>query len=581
MNQEIVWEFSPVIDEEKTKRLQKELSIPFVIAKLLVNRGVDDYEKAKKFFRPSLKDLHNPFLMEDMDVAVDRVLLAIDKGEKILIYGDYDVDGTTSVALMYSYLRKLTPHIEHYQPDRYTEGYGISFQGVEYAKEHHFSLVISLDCGTKAVDKIAKANEYNIDFIIADHHTPGEKLPDAKAILNPKKTSCSYPFKELCGCGIGFKLIQAIQEKRQQPFEEILSYLDLVAIAIGADIVPLVEENRVLAYYGLKQIEKTPRIGIKTMLESAKKTHDITVSDLVFKVAPRINAAGRIASARKAVELLLSESEEVAKEWTTLINAYNDERKEIDKTITQEALEILNSPEYKDKKSTVVSSDKWHKGVVGIVASRLIETHYKPTIVLVEQDGMATGSARSVKGFDVYQAINQCGHLLERFGGHKYAAGLSLKLENLEAFKNSFEEIVKNTISEEQEQQTITIEAELTPEDFRLDSSTSIFPKFYRLLKQMAPFGPKNMRPVFVMRNLLDTGYSRVVGEEHLKFNLKSATNGMFFNGIGFGLGHKINELSTEQPIDIAFQVDENNYMNLIELQLLIKDFKPTVDKKE
>ncbi len=575
MNQEIVWEFSPVKDEEKMKRLQKELSIPFVIAKLLVNRGVDDYEKAKKFFRPSLKDLHNPFLMEDMDLAVERVLTAVERNEKILVYGDYDVDGTTSVALMYSYLRELTPHIEHYQPDRYTEGYGISFQGVEYAKQYNFSLVIALDCGTKAVDKIAKANEYGIDFIIADHHTPGEKLPEAKAILNPKKTSCSYPFKDLCGCGIGFKLIQAIQEKRKLPFEDILTYLDLVAIAIGADIVPLIKENRVLAYHGLKQIEKTPRIGIKTMLESAKKTRDITVSDLVFKVAPRINAAGRIASAGKAVKLLLSESEEDAKEWTTLINSYNEERKEIDKTITQEALELLSSPEYKNKKSTVVSSDKWHKGVVGIVASRLIETHYKPTIVLVEQDGIATGSARSVKGFDVYKAINQCSHLLERFGGHKYAAGLSLKLENLEAFKVAFEESVKHAISEEQEQQTITIEAELTPEDFKLDSSTSIFPKFYRLLKQMAPFGPQNMRPVFMMRNLLDTGYSRVVGEDHLKFNLKSVTNGMFFNGIGFGLGHKISELSSNQLIDIAFQVDENNYMNLVELQLLVKDFKP------
>jgi single-stranded-DNA-specific exonuclease len=499
------WEVAPLTNPTKIKEIKEALNVPEIVANLLVNRGIDSFEKAKTYFRPQLSTLHDPFLMEDMAIAVDRINEALANNEKILVYGDYDVDGTTSVALVYSYLKKLTPHIDHYQPDRYTEGYGVSFQGVEYAKENNFSLIIALDCGTKAVDKIAKANEYGIDFIIGDHHTAGEELPKAKAILNPKKTTCNYPYKELCGCGIGFKLIEALAIKNNYNIEDVYSLLDLVAIAIGADIVPITGENRVLAYYGLKQIAKTPRLGIKTMLELANKKGEITISDLVFTVAPRINAAGRIDSARNAVELLLSENKEDANSWGDIVNKYNSERKEIDKDITTEALRLIKEDaSFSDKKSTVISNAQWHKGVVGIVASRIIENYYKPTIVLVEADGMASGSARSVKGFDVYEAINECAHLLDRFGGHKYAAGLSLKLENLEQFKTEFETAVKKKITAEQEIRILRIDGELIEADFSQDSAESTFPKFYRLQKQMAPFGPQNMTPVFILKNLVD-----------------------------------------------------------------------------
>ncbi len=568
------WEITPITDSSKVQKLKEALKVPEIIAKLLVNRGIDTFDKSKTFFRPELEELHNPFLMEDMEVAVERINLAIRQQEKVLIYGDYDVDGTTSVALVYSYLKQYTQRIGHYQPDRYTEGYGISFQGIEYAKEHDYSLIIALDCGTKAVEKIAKANEYGIDFIIADHHTPGDELPQAKAILNPKKETCKYPYKELCGCGIGFKLIQAFVEANQYDQDEVYSLLDFVAIAIGADIVPITGENRVLAYYGLKEIEKNPRVGIQTILELAKKKSPLTISDLVFTIAPRINAAGRIDTARNAVELLLSKNKEDAEEWSTLINQYNDERKEIDQTITAEALKILENDTFQTKKSIVISSPNWHKGVVGIVASRLIEKHYKPTIVLVESDGLATGSARSVKGFNVYEAISACTPLLERFGGHKYAAGLTLSIDNLEAFKKQFEEVVANTITPEQLQPVISIDGELFPHDFNLDGGK--FPKFYRLMKQMAPFGPQNMKPVFVMKNLINTGYSKVVGGEHLKTALKQTDTGRIFNGIGFGLAEKLTLLDDKQQVDVVFQIDENNFFGTPELQMMIKDIRPS-----
>ncbi len=572
------WELAPLTNQEKVKDLVKQLQIPDVIAKLLVNRGVDSFDKAKTYFRPQLSDLHSPFLMEDMDKAVERLMKALENKEKILIYGDYDVDGTTSVALVYSYLRKITDQIDHYQPDRYTEGYGISFQGVEYAKTNNYSLVIALDCGTKAVDKIAKANEYGIDFIIADHHTAGEVLPKALAILNPKKETCNYPYKELCGCGIGFKLMQALAIKKNYEMSEIFELLDLVAIAIGADIVPITGENRVLAYFGLKQVAKSPRIGIKTMLELANKKGQITISDLVFTVAPRINAAGRIDSARNAVELLLSEGAEKAKEWGVIINKYNGERKEIDKDITAEALRMIEEDaSFLERKSTVLSNSKWHKGVVGIVASRIIEKYYKPTIVLVESEGMASGSARSVKGFNVYDAINSCSNLLERFGGHKYAAGLSLKLENLEEFKKQFEIAVQAKITPEQEVPILRIDAVLEEKDFELDKPTHVFPKFYRLIKQMAPFGPLNMTPTFVMKEMVDSGNSKIVGEEHLKISVKQKGKTKIFNGIGFGLGEKLDVVKSREPFDIVFQLNENNYFGTPELQFLVKDIKPSI----
>ena len=569
------WEVAPLANPDQVNEIQKVLNIPEVISNLLVSRGVDSFDKAKSYFRPQLATLHDPFLMEDMTIAVDRINKALKEEEKILIYGDYDVDGTTSVALVYSYLKELTPNIDHYQPDRYTEGYGVSFQGIEYAKENNFSLIIALDCGTKAVDKIEKANEYGIDFIIADHHTAGKELPKAKAILNPKKTTCNYPYKELCGCGIGFKLIEALAIKNNYNKERVYELLDLVAIAIGADIVPITGENRVLAYYGLKQIAKTPRLGIKTMLELANKTGEITISDLVFTIAPRINAAGRIDSARNAVELLLSENQEDAKSWGDIINKYNSERKEIDKDITTEALRLIQEDtSFLEKKSTVISHAKWHKGVVGIVASRIIENYYKPTIVLVEADGMASGSARSVKGFDVYEAINECAHLLDRFGGHKYAAGLSLKLENLEQFKSEFESAVRKKITAEQEIRILRIDGELKEIDFAQDSPESTFPKFYRLLKQMAPFGPENMTPVFIMKGLVDAGFSKLVGEDHLKVTLKEPGGNRVFNGIGFGLGDKLSLIKSGKAVDVAFQLNENNYFGDPELQLMVKDIK-------
>ena len=572
---ENIWEVAPLANQNKVNDIKKALNVPEIIANLLVNRDIDSFDKAKNYFRPELGTLHDPFLMEDMSIAVDRINEALKRNEKILIYGDYDVDGTTSVALVYSYLNSLTSTIDHYQPDRYTEGYGVSFQGVEYAKENNFSLIIALDCGTKAVDKIKKANEYGIDFIIADHHTAGKELPNAKAILNPKKTTCNYPYKELSGCGIGFKLMEALAIKNNYNIEDVYSLLDLVAIAIGADIVPITGENRVLAYYGLKQIAKTPRLGIKTMLELANKKGEITISDLVFTVAPRINAAGRIDSARNAVELLLSENKADANSWGDIVNKYNSERKEIDKDITTEALRLIKEDtSFLDKKSTVISNAQWHKGVVGIVASRIIENYYKPTIVLVESEGMASGSARSVKGFDVYEAINECAHLLDRFGGHKYAAGLSLKLENLDQFKTEFEVAVKNKITKEQETRVLRIDGELNELDFESDSAESNFPKFYRLLKQMAPFGPQNMTPVFIMKNLVDAGFSKIVGEDHLKVSLKVNGSSKVFNGIGFGLGDKLELLKSGMAIDVAFQLNENNYFGEPELQFLVKDIK-------
>ena len=569
------WEVTPLTNQDKSATLIEKLKVPQVIATLLVNRGIDTFEKSKNYFRPQLTDLHDPFLMEDMDIAVPRLIKALENKEKILIYGDYDVDGTTSVALVYSYLRNLTDQIDHYQPDRYTEGYGISFQGIEYAKDNNYTLVIALDCGTKAVDKIAKANEYGIDFIIGDHHTAGEKLPEAFAILNPKKESCNYPYDELCGCGIGFKLMQALAIRQNYPIAKVYELLDLVAIAIGADIVPITGENRVLAYYGLKQLQKSPRIGVKTMLELANKKGEVTISDLVFTVAPRINAAGRIDSARNAVELLLSESPEKASEWGKIINQYNSERKEIDKDITSEALRMIaDDTSFAEQKSTVISNSKWHKGVVGIVASRVIEKHYKPTIVLVESDGMASGSARSVRGFNVYDAINSCSNLLDRFGGHKYAAGLSLKLENLEAFKKQFEAAVKSKITPEQETPVLRIDVELAVEDFKLDLPNQDFPKFYRLIKQMAPFGPLNMTPTFIMKGMLDAGNSKIVGEEHLRVSIRQEGKDRVFNGIGFGLGEKLDLIKSGSTFDIVFQLNENNYFGTPELQFLVKDIR-------
>ncbi len=570
-----IWQETPAEDNETIEKLTESLQVPMVVSKLLVDRGVVDFESAKAFFRPDLSQLHDPFLMEDMEKAVNRLSDALAKDEKIMVYGDYDVDGSSSVALMVLFLRKFTSNYIFYQPDRYDEGYGISEAGIEKAKSENVKLIIALDCGTKAIEKIALANQYQIDVVVCDHHTPGAALPNAFAILNPKKETCPYPFKELCGCGIGFKLIQGFAIHQGWKTEDILEYLDLVTLAIGADIVPIIGENRVLAYFGLQQINDNPRLGIKKLLETNNKKSSITISDLVFIIAPRVNAAGRISHANAAVEMLLVENELEAEEWCNKINNYNNERKDLDKDITSEALQIIQNDDfYTDSNSTVVWNASWHKGVVGIVASRIIENYYKPTIVLAISGDEATGSARSVKGFDVHEALEKCADLLTKFGGHKYAAGLSLKIENLIPFKEKFESIVKESITSDQLQPKILIDASITQEDLVPDLLNNPLPKIYRICEQFGPFGPKNMRPVFRINGLLDTGYSRIVGENHLKFSLKCPETHMIINGIGFKLGHKIDLLKSEKPIDLVANLEVNEYMGNISLQLNVKDFE-------
>lgn len=568
------WRHKPKPDEKLVSSLQEALNVPEIIAQLLVQKGITTFEEAKHFFRPQISDLHDPFLLKGMDVAVNRIEGAIQKNEKILVYGDYDVDGTSAVALMYSFLKDLSKNVIYYQPDRYKEGYGISIDGVNHAKDENVSLMIALDCGIKAVEQIKLANSYGIDSIICDHHTPGENLPEALAVLNPKQNDCDYPYKELCGCGIGFKLTQAYSE-RVLKSERYLDNLDLVAIATAADIVPITDENRILAYYGLKKVAETKRVAIKTILELANKSSNTTISDLVFVIAPRINAAGRLSNAGKAVEMLLSTEKESADYWVDVINQLNDERKELDKSITEEALAMLQGEKYSNRKSTVVASENWHKGVVGIVASRLIENHYKPTIVLSIQDGMATGSARSVKGFDVYEAIESCSHLLDRFGGHKYAAGLSLKMDNLSLFETYFEEVVAAKILPEQLSPEIEIDGDLSAKE--LISEDGGLPKIVRILEQFAPFGPGNLKPVFRLKNLIDKeGWSRVVGEDgaHLKISCKDIESGASFSGIGFGLGDKKGLVLGGNPFEVVCTLEINDFNNMKSLQLNIKDIR-------
>jgi single-stranded-DNA-specific exonuclease len=577
---EINWILPNKIQIEEKTLLAEKLQVPFIVAQLLVDRGINTFESAKSFFRPSLDELHDPFLMEDMDKAVHRLSTAIDNNQSILIYGDYDVDGTTSVALMVSYLSNFSSKISHYQPDRYSEGYGISTMGIEFARDNKIDLIIALDCGITSIDKVDLANEFGIDVIICDHHTPIETLPKATAILNPKKKTCNYPYKELCGCGIGFKLIQAWAKRRQLDEQLVLDHLDLVAIAIGADIVPITGENRILAHFGLLKINNNPRIGIRLLLElNSKKKANYTISDLVFIIAPRINAAGRIDHAKYAVQLLLCNDYETAEQMNTSINEYNVERRSLDKEITIDALqELLDNEYYHQSYSTVVWSESYHKGVVGIVASRLIEKHYKPTIVLALNENEATGSARSVDGFDVYEAINSCKDLLIKFGGHKYAAGLSLKKENLELFRDRFEDAVRNKILPEQRIPSIYIDAEISASVLVTDGNgSSNFPKIYRITEQFAPFGPQNMKPVFLIRGLIDNGYSKIVGETHLKLNLKCPKSKTILEGIGFGLYEHFTLLEDKKPIDICFNLDINDYLGNQTLQLKILDIKPSI----
>jgi single-stranded-DNA-specific exonuclease len=571
------WTIKPSADETIIKRLSSELGIDGITANLLAQRGITTFDEAKKFFRPSLTDLHDPFLMKDMDKAMERIETAFVKKEKILVYGDYDVDGTTSVALVYSFLKKMFAQlvgseanklIDYYIPDRYTEGYGISFQGIDYAREHNFTLIIALDCGIKSIDKIDYANEHQIDFIICDHHRPGNTLPKAVAVLDPKRADCSYPFDELCGCGVGFKLAQAFVQKNNLPFEELNEYLDLTAISIASDLVPIIGENRTLCYFGLEQINKNPRKGIKAILDLAEIKREITINELVFTVGPRINAAGRIESGRNAVALLVSDTHENAKTSGININVNNLERRSLDQTITQHALSMIaENQELIRRKSTVLYHPGWHKGVIGIVASRLIDKYYRPTIILTESNGKATGSARSVKDFDVYDAIEACSDLLEQFGGHKYAAGLTLKLENIEAFQKRFEEIVCASIQEHQLVPEIEIDA--------LIELKEITPKFYRILKQFSPFGPGNMSPVFVTGKIIDKGYVRIVGNNHLKLDLHHLDHpSESFSSIAFGQANHFDAVLQKKSFQACYTIEENYYNGMMSLQLNVKDLR-------
>ena len=561
------WTIKPQPQPEKIKVLQQALDIDASIATLLLQRGIETFEEAKTFFRPSLDDLHDPFLMKDMDKAVARIEKAIINKENILVYGDYDVDGTTSVALMSSYLKTKHSLVYTYIPNRYDEGYGISYKGINFALENNFSLIIALDCGVKAIEKVAYAKQLGIDFIICDHHRPADKIPESAAVLDPKQDDCNYPYKELCGCGVGFKLIQALASKEGKTADDLVEYLDLVATAIGADIVPIDGENRVLAYFGLMIINTNPRPGIKAILAQVEKT-ELTITDVVFVVAPRINAAGRMKHGNYAVTLLTEEEPEMAANYAAEINDYNLERREIDKQITEEALEQIEQQKEQKCLTTVVYHEDWHKGVIGIVASRLTETYYRPTLVFTRSGDKLAASARSVRDFDIYNAIEACSEHIEQFGGHKYAAGLILKEENYEAFKQAFEDEVSKTIDRNLLIPEIKIDTQIDLDD--------ITPKFYRILKQFAPFGPSNMTPVFMTENLIDTGYGKCVGADktHLRLTVTQPKASKSLVCIGFSLGEKFDLISDKKPFRAVYSVDENEWQGHVSLQLKLRDLK-------
>ena len=561
------WTIKPEPTIELTSNLAEQLGVDTTIAKLLVQRGISTFEEAKSFFRPNLEELHDPFLMKDMDKAVERIEKAIENNENILVFGDYDVDGTTSVSLMASYLKTLHPNIATYIPDRYAEGYGVSYQGINFAEDNDFTLIIALDCGIKAIDKVAYAQEKGIDFIICDHHRPGNEIPAAVAVLDPKREDCEYPYKELCGCGVGFKLIQALAEKRGETIDDLVEYLDLVAIAIAADIVPITGENRILAYFGLQIINQTPRTGIKAMIHQLNKP-ELTITDVVFIIAPRINAAGRIKHGNYAVELLMETDFDKAVKFASEIEQNNTDRKELDKTITIEALQQIEATNEQQNYTSVVYCETWHKGVIGIVASRLIETYYRPTLVFTKSGDKLAASARSVKGFDVYNALEQCEEFIEQFGGHKYAAGLTLTLENYPKFKAKFEEVVKNTIPEELRTPEISIDAEIF--------LSEVTPKFFRIINQLAPFGPQNMRPTFCSSGLRDNGYGKKVGadETHLKLSIIEGANQATYNAIGFSMGDKMDLAKNGKAFKAAYNIDENHWNGYTSLQLMLKDLQ-------
>lgn len=554
-------------NREKTDTLFKDLKIHPALCNILVQRGIDTYEKAKSFFRPQLSDLHDPFLMKDMGKAVDRVLSAFSSGEKVLVFGDYDVDGTTSVACMFQFLKKHHPYTDFYIPHRYREGYGVSKTGIDFAFENQFSLIISLDCGIKSVELIQYAKELGIDFIVCDHHLPDDRLPPAVAVLNAKQKDCDYPFKELCGCGVGFKLISALCQRMRLPEDTAFEYLDLVATAIAADIVSITGENRVLAYYGLKKANTNPNMGIKALSFLSKHTKDLHINNLVFLIAPRVNAAGRMDDARKAVMMFVSETYEEALHWAEQLHADNDSRKEADMSITEEALSIIENDEVMvNRRSTVLFQPHWHKGVVGIVASRLIDHYYRPTIILTQSGEYVAGSARSVSGFNVYEAIHQCRDLLLGYGGHFYAAGMTLENDKVDAFKEKFEEVVQASIHPELLIPEIVIDAEISLMDIKQS--------FYDILCQMEPFGPDNLRPVFVAKKVYNTGWSKVVKENHIRFVLQQGTAKI--TGIGFNMAEKMPLLEAGKAVDVVFKLDENEWNGEKSLQLKVLDVRIT-----
>ncbi|BAV94314.1 single-stranded-DNA-specific exonuclease RecJ [Ichthyobacterium seriolicida] len=554
------WIFKPDPPIDKITRLSKELNIDTVISKLLIQRGIETFDQAKVFFCPDISHLHSPFLMKNMKDAIDRINSAIDSSQRILIYGDYDVDGTSAVALTYSFLKQFTDEIEFYIPDRDSEGYGISYKGIDYAKSKNIELIIALDCGIKENNKIEYAKEKNIDFIICDHHTPSDKLPDA-IILNPKQKDCNYPYKELSGCAIGFKLIQGINQDKGFDFEQLTNYLDLVAVSIISDIVSMSGENRVLTFLGLKQLNKNPRLGFRYFIKLFNKT-EVTVEDVVFGIAPKINAAGRIDHGSVAVELMLSKDEDQVKTLIEIIEEFNAYRKELEKTTAKQALEMVEP----QRKTTVVYSPSWHKGVIGIVASRIIEHHYRPTIVFTKKDDLLVASARSIEGIDIYEALCQCQEHIEQFGGHKQAAGLSIKENNLEGFKSKFERVIENMTSEKDFIQTTIIDSEIQLED--------ITPKFWRILKRFEPCGPDNRHPVLAYKNIKYDDSARLVGEDksHLKLNISSPNSEKRYNAIAFKKAYFLPEIESRGEYSIAFSLKENNWMNMISIDFHIKD---------
>jgi single-stranded-DNA-specific exonuclease len=552
-------------DENKKNTLQQTLKVHPVVCKILVQRGIETFEQAKDFFRPSLTDLHDPWLMKDMDKAVERIVTAVNSNEKILVFGDYDVDGTTSVATMYQFLKKIHSNLDFYIPHRYREGYGVSKAGIDFAKENGFTLIISLDCGIKSFDLITYAKEIGIDFVVCDHHLPDDILPPAVAILNPKQKDCNYPYKELCGCGVCFKLITALAPQFSLNDDDVFEYLDLVATAIAADIVPMTGENRLLAFHGLIKANKNPNNGIKALAQLSKLEETLNISNLVFMIAPRVNAAGRMDDAKKAVQMFVAETYEESLQYAEMLHSDNTDRKEADSNITEEALAMINKNEsWKNNKSTLVYQPHWHKGVVGIVASRLIEHYYRPTIVLTQSGEYAAGSARSVPGFNLYEAIHACREHLLGYGGHFAAAGMTLETNQINSFRKKFEEVVSSTINPEHLIPEIVIDAEISLKDIKYS--------FFDILNQMEPFGPENLRPIFIIRNVIDTGYSKIAKEKHIRFSVKQ--DNTTITGIGFGMADKFPLLQNAQPVDIVFKIGENEWNGQKNLQLRVIDLR-------